>query len=76
MKELHITIFLQLLQAIYSLKQAGRAWWKALNKSTTELGYTHLTSDPGLYIHHGLKVIAVIYVDDAQFYGSDEVNVI
>jgi hypothetical protein len=62
---------LRLKRALYGLKQAGLAWWKALNKSMKELGFKRLHSDAGLFIYRKGKelVLAIIYVDDAQFCG-------
>ena len=41
---------LRLLHAIYGLKQAGLAWWHALDKSMQELGFERLKSDAGLFV--------------------------
>ena len=37
--------------AIYGLKQATLAWWKALDKSMGELGFTCLCSDSGIFVN-------------------------
>jgi hypothetical protein len=37
--------------AIYRLKQATLAWWKALDKSMGELGFTCLCSDSGIFVN-------------------------
>ena len=58
---------------LYSLKQAALAWWKELAKSMKELGFKCLSSDAGLFVYktdQGL-VKAVVYVDDAMFFGPD-----
>ena len=62
---------LRLLCALYGLKQAGLAWWKVLNESMEELGFEQLKTDAGLFLYRKGKeiVLAVIYVDDAQFCG-------
>ena len=59
-----------LQRALYSLKQAGLAWWKELSKSMKVLGFSHLNLDAGIFIlHKGNKlIIAVIYVNDAMFF--------
>ena len=36
---------MHLKHTIYELKQAALAWWKALDKSMVQLGFTHLLSD-------------------------------
>ena len=54
---------------LYSLKQAGLAWWKELTQSMKTLGFSHLNSDAGIYMcQEGTEIIiAVVYVDDAMF---------
>ena len=42
---------LRLLCAIYGLKQAGLAWWHALDKSIQELEFEQLKSNAGLVIY-------------------------
>ena len=39
---------LRLRRALYALKQAGLAWWRALKQSMEEMGFTSLTSDAGV----------------------------
>ena len=65
---------LRLLHALYGLKQAGLAWWKALNESMEELGFERLKTDAGLFLYRKGKeiVLAIIYVDDAQFCGPSK----
>lgn len=56
----------KLRKSLYGLKQAGRSWYKRLNKVLKECGTTPTNSDPCLYrIGSGenLTMIAV-YVDD------------
>ena len=67
------TKVLQLKRAIYGLKQAVLAWWKALDKSMAALGCKRLQSDSGLFVHTSKHstVIVIVYVDDALFMGSD-----
>jgi hypothetical protein len=66
----------RLKRALYGLKQAGLVWWRTLAKSMVEdLGFTPLLSDAGVYIYKGKKgnyVIAIVYVDDALFFGPDK----
>ena len=65
---------LRLLRALYGLKQAGLAWWRELDKSMKELGFTRLKTDAGLFIYRKGKelVLAIIYVDDAIFCGPNK----
>ena len=61
-----------LLHALYSLKQAGLAWWETLNESMKELGFEHLKSNAGIFLYQkkGTNiVVTVVYVDDALFCG-------
>jgi hypothetical protein len=60
---------LRLLCAIYGLKQAGLAWWRALDKSMQELGFERLKSDAGLFVYKRGKdvVLTIIYVDNTLF---------
>ena len=62
---------LRLLCALYGLKRAGLAWWKVLNESMEELGFEQLKTDAGLFLYRKGKeiILAIIYVDDAQFCG-------
>ena len=63
---------LHLLCALYSLKQAGLAWWETLNESMKELGFEHLKSNAGIFLYRkkGTNiVVAVVYGDDALFCG-------
>ena len=65
---------LRLLHAIYSLKQAGLAWWRALDKSMQELGFERLKSDAGLFVYKRGNdiVLAIIYIDDTLFCGPSK----
>jgi hypothetical protein len=63
---------LRLLCAIYGLKQATLAWWKALDKSMGELGFTCLRSDSGIFVNKDQSIIAIIYVNDVLFLGTDK----
>ena len=68
---------LRLKRAIYGLKQAALAWWKALDKSMAALGCTRLQSDSGLFVHKSRNsmVVVIVYVDDALFMGNDKILV-
>jgi Reverse transcriptase (RNA-dependent DNA polymerase) len=63
--------------ALHGLKQAGLAWWKELNSSMNELGFKHLVSDAGLFVCKDFKeiIIAIVYVDDAMFFGKNKAQV-
>ena len=66
---------LRLKRAIYGLKQAALAWWKALDKSMAAMGCKRLLSDSGLFTHRsksGALVVIIVYVDDVIFMGSDK----
>jgi Reverse transcriptase (RNA-dependent DNA polymerase) len=64
---------LHLKRAIYGLRQAALQWWKALDKSMASIGLKRLQSDSGIFVYKdkGDLVIAVVYVDDALFLGSN-----
>ena len=57
---------LRLRKALYSLKQASRCWWTLITEYLTELGFTTLQSDWGLYIRHrnNMATFVLVYVDD------------
>jgi hypothetical protein len=63
---------LRLKHTIYGLKQAALAWWKALNKSMGELGFTCLCSDSGLFVNKDQSIVVIIYIDDVLFLGADK----
>jgi hypothetical protein len=63
---------LRLLRTIYGLKQAALAWWKALDKSMGELGFTRLCSDSGIFVNKDQSIIVIVYVDDVLFLGADK----
>ena len=71
------TKVLRLRRAIYGLKQAALAWWKALDKSMAALDCKRLQSDSGLFVHKSKSstVVVIVYVDDALFMGNDNVLV-
>ena len=63
---------MRLKRAIYGLKQAALAWWKALDKSMAALGLTRLLSDSGLFVNKDKTIIAIVYVDDVLFLRADK----
>jgi hypothetical protein len=63
---------LRLKCAIYGLKQATLAWWKALDKSMGELGFTRLCSDSGIFVNKDQSIVVIIYTDDILFLGADK----
>src|SRR6201996_3091849 len=63
---------MRLKRAIYGLKQAALAWWKALDKSMAALGLTRLLSDSGLFVNRDKTIVAIVYVDDVLFLGADK----
>src|SRR6266853_5826844 len=63
---------LRLKRAIYGLKQAALAWWKALDKSMSELGITCLHSESGIFVNKDQSIIVIIYIDNILFLGADK----
>jgi hypothetical protein len=63
---------MRLRRAIYGLKQAALAWWKALDKSMAQLGFKRLLSDSGIFVNKDKSLIAIVYVDDVLFLGADK----
>jgi hypothetical protein len=64
----------QLKKAIYGLKQATLQWWRALDKSMAEMGFRQLKSDSeifALFGLNGIKVVVIVYVNDAIFLGPN-----
>ena len=64
-----------LKKALYSLKQAGLAWWNILNDSMKELGFEQIKSDPDIFLYKrkgSLIVVAIVYVDNAVFCGPSK----
>ena len=56
----------RLVKSLYGLKQAGRAWNIALDKTLRTLGFLPIPSDPCVYTMHsnGHQLILCIWVDD------------
>jgi len=55
-----------LVKMLYSLKQAGWEWNKELDSKLRKKGYSHLRSDPCVYVWHVNEafVIITVWVDD------------
>ena len=66
---------MRLKRAIYGLKQAALAWWKALDKSMATLGCTRLLSDSGLFVNKERNLIIIVYVDDVLFLGANKKDI-
>ena len=60
---------MHLKHTIYGLKQAAQAWWKALDKSMSQLGFTCLLSDLGIFVNKMKSIFAIVYVDNVLFLG-------
>src|ERR1700744_5017324 len=63
-----------LKHAIYGLKQAALAWWRALDKSMSTLSCTRLQSDAGLFVNKDKTVIIIVYVDNVLFLGKNIID--
>ena len=66
---------MHLKKAIYGLKQAALAWWKALDKSMATLSCTHLVSDSGIFVNKDKTIVIMVYVDDVLFLGADKIDI-
>lgn len=65
---------LQMIKAIYGLKDAPRAWRKRLDQIFKELGGHSLNIDQAIYVWHdssGLICIVSTHVDDLKFAGTE-----
>ena len=65
---------LRLKRTIYGLKQAALKWWEVLDESMAALGFKRLLSDSEVFVYISKgkgTVIAIIYIDDALFMGTD-----
>ena len=58
--------------AIYRLKQAALAWWKALDESMASLGCTQLLSDSRLFVNKDKFIVTIVYIDDVLFMGANK----
>ena len=65
---------IRLKRALYSLKQAGLAWWKELSNSMKGLGFACLNLDAGIFVcQEGTRlIVAVVYIDDIMFFGKNK----
>jgi transposase InsO family protein len=66
---------MRLKRAIYGLKQAALAWWKALDGSMSRLGCKRLLSDSGLFVNKNKTIVIVVYVDDVLFFGKNKKDI-
>ena len=64
-----------LKKAIYGLKQAALAWWKALDKSMATISCTQLVSDSGIFVNKEKSIIINVYVDDVLFIGAKKKDI-
>ena len=60
---------LRLLKALYSLKQAPRAWYDDVNRFFMGVGMTQLREDHSLYFSNDLVIL--LYVDDLLLFAKD-----
>ena len=67
----------RLKKALYSLKQAQRAWYEKMDGFLMSLGFNKSTTDPNLYYHiDGNECfILVLYVDDLFITSSERLIV-
>ena len=65
---------LRLHCALYGLKQAALSWWREVEASMKRLGFRCTTFDAGVFFtkKEGQLVIAIVYVDDAFFFGKNK----
>ena len=65
---------LHLHLALYGLKKAALSWWRELETSMKRLGFGCTMSNAGMFFtrKEGQLVIAVVYVDDALFFGKNK----
>jgi hypothetical protein len=52
----------RLKKALYGLKQAPSLWYDEINEFLLSIGFEQSTTDPNLYIQHGVALL--LYVDD------------
>jgi hypothetical protein len=64
-----------LKRAIYRLKQAALAWWKALDGSMSRLDCKQLLSDSGLFVNKNKTVVIVVYVDNVLFFRKNKKDI-
>jgi hypothetical protein len=66
---------MHLKKAIYGLKQAALAWWKAVDASMARIGCTCLVSDSGIFVNKGKTIVIIVYVDDVLFLGANKKDI-
>jgi Reverse transcriptase (RNA-dependent DNA polymerase) len=69
-----------LKKALYSLKQASHAWNLQFHGVLTELSFTCMHSDAGVYVYHhqdgrGISVFIILYVDDITLLGNSRAEI-
>ena len=67
----------KLHKALYSLRQAPRAWNTCLDKSLKNLGFMKCTQEQAVYIRGeiGASIIVGVYVDDLIVTGEDAATI-
>src|SRR6201992_3423355 len=57
---------LHLLKSLYGLKQAGRNWYKLLDKVLQQMGFKKVLCDHSIWVFDkdGVRIIVPVYVDD------------
>jgi len=64
----------RLQKALYGLKQASRAWNLQFHGVLTELSFTRMYSDAGVYVYHLREgddsLFVILYVDDITILGN------
>ena len=66
---------MRLKKAIYGLKQAALAWWKALDKSMATLSCMCLVSDSGIFVNKEKTIVIIVYVDNVLFLGANKKDI-
>ena len=66
---------MRLKKAIYGLKQAALAWWKALDKSMATLSCKQLVSDSGIFVNKDKTIVIIVYVNDVLFLGTNKKDI-
>ncbi|KAG5715319.1 hypothetical protein E4T56_gene14598 [Termitomyces sp. T112] len=56
----------KLLKSIYGLKQGANLWHKCMHEVFLSIGFSHITSDPCIYVYirNNVRIIIPIHVDD------------
>ena len=64
----------KLKKALYSLKQAPRAWYGRIDSFLLSMGFTKSKADPNLYLKvvKDEPVILLLYVDDLFLTGNEK----